>query len=192
LSGAPGFGNIADTHNGNGLTPNFVSGVTNFDAYIASNPRHTTTFAGFEWFSNSGATSASVLYDLGSVWTIDRLALWNDEFAGIGRLNVLGSLNNVVFSALASGLMPTDNPPTSTGLTSYGADVFALSTASVRYVRLDMSDCPQPNGDNFTACSIGEVAFRSASVVPEPSTYALLVTGLLTIGGVAARRKRTS
>jgi hypothetical protein len=188
-SGGPGDGNIADTHNGNGLATPFVSGVTNFDAYIAGNPRHTTTFPGFEWFSAFGTTSATVTYDLGAALSIDRLALWNDEFAGIGRLNLLGSLDNAGFSLLASGLVPTDNPPNAA---NYGADVFSLTSTTVRYVRFEMSACPQPNGNAYTACSIGEVAFRAAgaSTVPEPGTWALLGTGLAALGGVAVRRRR--
>lgn len=189
-AGGPGDGSIDDTFNGNGLTVNFVSGVTNFDTYIASNPIHTNLFAGFEWFSNFGTTSASVTYDLGAAITIDRLALWNEEFAGIGQLNLLGSLDNALFSNLALGLTPTDNPG-GARTAPYGADVFALPTTSVRYVRFDMSACPQPLGDNYTSCSIGEVAFRTAaSTVPEPGTWALLATGLVAIGGVGARRRR--
>jgi hypothetical protein len=36
-----------------------------------------------------------------------------------------------------------------------------------------------------------EIANASASVVPEPSTYALMATGLIGLGGIAARRRRT-
>jgi hypothetical protein len=36
-----------------------------------------------------------------------------------------------------------------------------------------------------------EIANASASVVPEPSTYALMATGLIGLGGIVARRRRT-
>jgi hypothetical protein len=42
----------------------------------------------------------------------------------------------------------------------------------------------------LTSVTIGPVA--PTSTVPEPSTLALLGTGLLAVGGVAARRKRTA
>jgi len=187
-SGGPGSGSIADTYNGAGLSTNFVSGVTNFDAYIASNPTHSFLFQDREWFSNLGTTSASVTYDLGSVFGIDRLALWNDEISGIGNLNLLGSLDGSTFAAFASGLTPTDNPEGA----NYRADVFAFATQSVRYVRFDMSRCPQPEPGTYDSCAIGEVAFRTAAVstVPEPSTYLLMGSGLLALGGVAANRRK--
>lgn len=187
-SGGSGFGDIADTYNGAGLSTNFVSGVTDFDAYIGAGPTHSYLFADREWFSNLGTTSASVTYDLGGVFGIDRLALWNDEISGIGLLNLLGSIDGSTFAAFATGLTPTDNPEA----TDYGADVFAFATQSVRYVRFDMSRCPQPDPGSFDSCAIGEVAFRAAAIssVPEPSTYLLMGTGLLALGGVAANRRK--
>ena len=186
-AGGPGSGSIADTYNQNGLSTNYVSGVTNFNAYIAGGPRHTDTFSGFEWFSALGTTTATVTYDLGSVISIDRLALWNEESSGIGLLNLLYSTNGAAFTSLGN-FTPTDNPVGS----SYLADVFSFGPTSARYVRLDMSRCPQPNG-TYNACAIGEVAFRTAAVaggVPEPATWAMLIVGF---GGVGAslRRRRS-
>ena len=182
-SGGPGFGTLTETINQAGLLSNFVSGVTDFDTYLATNPLHTPVFSGNEWFSNFGTTSASVTYDLGSLTNIDRLALWNEEGSGIGTLNLFHSSDGINFAPLALGLKPTNNPIDA----NYPADVFSFASVNTRYIRFDMSDCPQPPG-SFSACAIGEVAFRKATV-PEPAS----VLGLLAIGalgaGAALKRK---
>jgi len=183
-SGGPGFGSLTNTHNQAGLTAFYVSGVTDFNTYIASGPSHTNIFACCEWFSNEGTTSASVTYNLGAILTIDALALWNEESSGIGLLDLLYSTDGVIFTALASGLTPTDNPLGP----NYLADVFAFGAVNMQYLRLDMSACPQGNPGSFDACAIGEVAFRGAQItVPEPGSLALV--GLALAGAGLVRRR---
>lgn len=184
-SGGPGFGTLTETYNQAGLSAGYTSGVTNFASYIAGNPTHTTTFAGYEWFSNNPTTSASVTYNLGAVKQISKLALWNEESSGIGQLNLFGSTDGTNFTALLLGLSPTDN----TLAGNYGADVFSFATTGMQYMRLDMDRCPQPVPGSFNACAIGEVAFEAS--VPEPSTFMLMVAGLAGLG-VASRRRRTA
>jgi hypothetical protein len=176
-SSGPGFGTLTETFNQVGLLSGYVSGVTDFDTYLATNPQHTSTFAGFEWFSNSGSTSASVTYDLGSAQVIDALALWNEESSGISVLDLLTSLDGIIFTPLLSGLLPTDNPiPPET----YGADIFSFAALSAQFIRFDMSGCPQPVPGSFPSCAIGEVAFRSTQItqVPEPASFAIFALGL--------------
>ena len=181
-AGGPGFGNIADTFNENGLFTPYVPNVTDFNAYIATNPIHTDNFPGDEWFSNSGTTTAQVTYDFGSLRTFDALALWNEESSGIGQLDLFTSVDGVTFNALAT-VFPTDNP-----LANYPADVFTFGTTSARFVRFAMSGCPQPNPGSFPGCAIGEVAFRAA--VPEPASWAMMVGGFAAVGGALRSRKR--
>lgn len=186
--GTEGSGNIANTYNQAGLVTPYVSGVTSFDTYIAGNPKHTFIYAGFEWFSGVSPT-ATVTYDFGSVKSLDRFALWNEEFSGIGLLNILGSTDGVTFTSILAGLTPPNSPAD----TDYGATIYSFATTSARYFRMEMSGCPQPNGGGYNGCSIGEVAWRAAganNVVPEPSSMVLMASGLLALGGIASRRRR--
>ncbi|MCH8179603.1 MAG: PEP-CTERM sorting domain-containing protein [Proteobacteria bacterium] len=183
LSGGSGETDIADTYNLFGLFTDYVSGVTDYDAYFATNPLHDTAFEGQEWFSNPGTTSASVAYDLGSVQTIQGLAFWNEDGTGVGQLNVLGSTDGISWFNLLSNLTPTNNP----FKVSYGADLYNWAPTALRYVRLDMSACPQDISDAYIGCAVGEVAFNAASNIPEPSTFALSLLGL---AATAALRRR--
>ena len=186
-------GSITWTHNQAGLFTPYISDVTNFDTYIAGNPLHSSTFVPNEWFSQTGSgPTAVVTYDFGLTRWFDRFALWNEEFSGIGSLNILGSTDGTSFSVILSGLTPPDHAGV---VGSYGATVYSFAATNARFFRMEMSGCPQPDGVGHGGCAIGEVAFRAANVevgvVPEPSSVALTAAGLIGLGGVAARRRRS-
>lgn len=191
IAGAPGVGAISSTYDQYGLLDDYTSGVTDFDTYIASNPLHVWDFsvvdAGttyyYEWFSNFGTTTATVSYDLGEVYDVQGMALWNEDGNGIGKLNILGSLDGVTWTSLGSSLSPTNHAE---GV-DYGADVFSWGTTAVRFVKLEASQCP--SSSTWVGCSIGEVAFN-ATPVPEASSVAMAGLGLAVVGAVAARRRR--
>lgn len=177
----PTFGTVANLINHGGLLTNFTSGVTDFDTYLAGNPLHTSISAGAEWFTDFNQPGAVLNFDMGSVTGLDKLAVWVDEFWGVGTIALGLSVDGVTFNPTGS-FNPTDWP---SNASNYGADVFSFTATDARYARLTLSNCPQPNSQPGGGCGLGEVAFRQASSVsqpvPEPMTVSLLGVGLVTI-----------
>lgn len=173
-----------------GLVVLFKSGSTDFDSYTSavspSSPTHYYD-AENEWFSDEGESSATVTFDLGQLLSIDRLALWNEDDAGIGFLVLSFSTDGLTFTPLLPGFSPTNNPWTE----DYLPQIFSFSSVTARYVQFVMSECPQPDG-GFRGCGIGEVAFRitpdPTQQVPEPATLALFGIGLAGVGALRRRR----
>lgn len=188
LSGGPGIGDIADTYNLFGLVDDYVSGVTDFDSYAFS-AVHDYQYDGQEWFSNAGTTSSVVSYDLGKVQNIQGMAFWNEDGTGVGKLNLLGSTDGTTWFTLLNNLRPTDN----TFEARYKADIYSWQSVALRYVKLEMSGCPQsqPASNTLIACGIGEVAFNASptTAVPElsPISMGALGLGLMALG---LRRRR--
>jgi hypothetical protein len=182
---------IGNTIDQSGLNVTFISGVTDFDAYLAGHPMHTPVAINNEWFTALDVTRATVTYDLGSSKLVDRLALWNEEFSGFGTGRISYSLDGQSFLSLTT-ISPIDSPAD----LAYGAQVFGWETISARFFRFDVSGCPQPNGDPSPLCGIGEVAFSIVNAPPppkvaEPGTLVLLALGLAGAGWIGrARRSR--
>ena len=181
---------INNTINQSGLSSGFVSGVTDFDTYLATNPTHSLVAFHNEWFTPQGVHSAQVDYDLGAIYNIDKLALWNEEVSGIGAFDISVSSDNTNFSLLSAGLTPFNNPQGS----DYLAQLFLFSSTSARYVRFAITGCPQANS-GFDGCGIGEVAFSAnqgeISSVPVPAALPLMASAL-GIFGLGRRRNKLS
>jgi hypothetical protein len=179
---------IDSTIDQSGLTSNFVSGVTNFATYLAGAPTHSWIYTdGAEWFSLAGQTTGIVDYDLGGIFRISQMALWNEEFSGIETLSVSTS-NDPTFGTSTS--VGTFNPVNTPFSANYGAEVFSLLTTDARYVRLDITGPQTPNLGTYL--SMGEVAFATddPTVVPVPATLPLLFAGLASLGAFASRSRK--
>lgn len=198
ILGGEGFGSIASTYNQSGLQDTYTSGFTNFDVFV-HNTLHANQFQAppeegaesTEWFSDRETTAATVIYDLGIVRYINKMALWNEDYSGIHSLNLSISENGVDFTDLLSNLAPTNNAI----VEDYAADVFEFQRSAFRFIRLEASGCPQSLGENpeeysaFNACGIGEVAFNEVAPVPLPGAGFLLIGSLGGLGLVARRRR---
>lgn len=184
-AGGPGFGTLQGTFDQSGLSSRYISGVTDFASFVATTT-HAHEFAENEWFSERGITQASVTYNLGAVNNVDSLALWNEDAAGIGTLDLSVSSDGVNFTHLLSGLEPVQNDFD----TDYAAEVFSFAATAFQFIRFDMSDCPR-GGGTFRGCAIGEVAFNAVRVsdVPVPAGLPLLLGGLGVFGYMRRRKQ---
>jgi F5/8 type C domain len=175
---------ISNTYDQTGLSPGFVSGVTDWSTYFGADPLKDFGYTN-EWFTDAGVTSAVVTYDLGAVYKIDDFALWEEDSTGIGETNVLVSTDGVTWTPLLTGIVPTQTALDE----NYGAQFFPFATVAARYIELDILEAPNPAAvGGYDGAAIGEVAFEGSSV-PEPATWALLSCGFAALGLLSGSRR---
>jgi hypothetical protein len=172
---------VTNLINQSGLSTGFVSGVTDFDAYLAGSPTHAnpsfSSGGGFASQSNN-VNTGTIDFDLGSIYTLHRFALWNDQdIQALGNftLEVSNDPGFATATSLGSFSGVVDIPP-------IVAQVFDLSDASGRYVRLHATTvAPATNLINFGEIAFDATAGAANGVVPEPGQ--LLIWSLLAACG---------
>ena len=74
-------GSTANIINQTGLSSGFVSGVTDFSAYLATGPIHETNDEFNAWAGENGPVLGDLDFDLGSTFLLSSLALWSQSNA---------------------------------------------------------------------------------------------------------------
>jgi hypothetical protein len=150
-----------------GLDKPFASGVTDFDAYFTTGAPAFAQAGPGEWWSSvdfSLPVEGHLDFDLGAVYTIDRLAIWNRTLRDIDVL-VSETLGGPMQLA---GSFTLDNQ--ANFFFSYLAETVDLNAAhQARYVRIEVDSAyPFDTFDTFAYAIVGEVA-----VDVEPSVAGL-------------------
>ncbi len=163
-----------NTINQSGLSSGFVSGVTDYGTYVATNPTHASSSLSVNFYFGGSPPFGQLDYDLGVVYTIDKLAFWGGPFgASMKDFDLIAS--NVSDFSVSSNL-GSFSATTGTGLQE-----FSFTSTGARYIRIDVMS----NNGGPVDTALGEVAF---SAIPEPTSLILFgtVIGILGIG-----RRRT-
>lgn len=154
-----------------------------------TNGLHDANYANM-WMTDLSVDAATLVFDLGSVYALSSLQVWNynfgvEEFASTldraaNAFTLALSLDGVDFTQVLAG-----NFSRGSG-SALAAETFALA-GKARYVQLNLDGNHQqyPETYGYSPIGLSEVKFGA---VPEPETWALLIAGFGATGVMLRRR----
>lgn len=165
--------------NQSSLSAAYVSGVTDFASYTATTTSGQITGSGFTNTSSTGPQQFT--FDLGALFNIDGIAIWNTNSVGaVSEFDVYADnddnfSNGVGTQILGASLLDF----------SESANVFLFAGAQTRYIHVQgLASLAPPD-----FYGLNEVVFSSTpSAVPEPATLALTGLALAVMAGLRLRR----
>lgn len=165
---------IENTFDQSGLSVGYASGVDDFGTYLASTPTHTSNADGNEWFSRDSSKSGghisglTITYRFDELTFINSFALWNDEFAGLGKTQLQYSTDGGSYTTLMTTTPKHSTFAPAGKVVPYLAQVFPFTLTEMLFFRLVIAGCPGPprRESTYRGCGIGEVAF--SAILPPP------------------------
>ena len=150
----------SNTIDQSGLSSHYISGVTDFDAYLSSSPTHTRVNTPNPNYFISTASSGNIDFNMGSMFSISKLALWNYPFD-----NSAGILNFDVFTSNVSDFSILFLVGSFSALDANGSDlintpqIFDLTDSTAQFIRLSINSSFRGDGIGFS-----EIAFGTSAV----------------------------
>ncbi|WP_068875471.1 MULTISPECIES: PEPxxWA-CTERM sorting domain-containing protein [unclassified Phenylobacterium] len=178
---AGSFWTVDNVIDQSGLLQYYEPGVTDFEDYVAGDPRHNDSI-NTRWLSDENITSAKLVFDFGADVTLSAFAFW-DDFSTSNSTFRFTSLDGLTTFAEVAVADPNQR--------GVGAQAFRLPSITTRYLTLEILGCnPTPSGTLRGGCGLQEIAFAEAPAgVPEPATWAMMILGFGAAGTVLRRRK---
>jgi hypothetical protein len=187
-SAAPILGVTASSPNGSafGNIANIVNGVGLVGGQLPTS-LHSESGLATAWQAAGSGANSEINFDLGSVYALSGMAVWNTNGAfagrGINALQVFFSLDNLTWT-LITGSPSNFAQRTETG--NIAAESFAWTPVTARYVRFDVGSTYNTNG-----AALNEVLFDGTQVVPElDGSAALAPLSLMWLGLLSLQRRR--
>jgi len=178
------FNNPNNLANQTGLSANYISGVTDFDTYLATTT-HKENDPGDSWGATSDNPGQFTDFDFGVPINLTRLALFGDDSPNGNNIQDFTILisNDATFASFANlgGFTATD-----TNLDPIAPQIFDVSNGIGRFVRVQLDS--NHGGSTYL---YGEAVFEASALrVSEPGSFAIL--GLALAGLGFARRRKTA
>ena len=170
--------------NKSGLSRTYTSQVTDFDAYVASNPTAAHGNGTNIWGSALGVRSGNFDLNLGGTFRVSAMVFWNllGDPSSVREFTLLADNDASFGSAVNLGTFTASNTLGSGSNT--GAQVFTFPETSAAFIRIQILNTWSAGSDHAV---FNEVAFKAT--VPEPTIFWLLGLGLPGIA-IGCRRVR--
>ena len=176
-------GSTANIINQSGI-PAFASGVTDFDTYMAGSPTHAVFGGSNAWSSVEDVVTGDLDFDLGGLFQIGKVALWNQAAASqdINGFTILTADNAGFIGATDVGSFNASDA-------NRIGQVFDIADSIGRYVRLRITS----NHGSARFTTLGEFAVDVSDApppVPLPASLPLLGGALVAAAGLRRMRRR--
>jgi hypothetical protein len=195
VSATSNMGNLFGTPNSlidqSGLSATYTSGVTNF-ATFTSTATHNfiSPSINSSWASGGGNPTGDVTFDMGSLVTLDKIAVWNwglSDPVNLKDFTLFSDDNSAFTSATNLGSFTVS---ASANPFAFPAQVFSFASTTDRYFRMSIT----ANYGHATITGFGEVAFQQgvstpSSVTPELPGAMQLLPALLPVALIGARKR---
>jgi hypothetical protein len=163
-----------------------VSRVTDFDTFVGSSPIHIRNNTPPNYAASFSVPPQNVDYDLGSTFGVEKLAFWNYPFMDPGGVTAFEVYTSEVSDFSSSFFAGVFTPINDGNGDINVVQVFDLADSNARFVRLRITGSAGGVGFGFSEVAFGVAG--PATVVPEPSSLALLLAGAVGLAGVSLRR----